>query len=358
MSEKNNLERALENAYHRNLSAHDHVLEEPEEWESTCRQLCNRHLVLREDLDQVCDDLDIPLPTAAYLLGMIDEHASPVIRRQHYVSAPTSGDLVPPMLTEDWALVSANKVGRAIYSIACGNPERVRHIVYTYAAAANSDKQIILSPPQMDLCNVSSRRYEKAVAFAKKLVDFVRELHVEHLRVGLVGYLSGPAGIHRLEAFRDFLGLDKDTPMRTHKPRNSLAPSSRRQIGLEVARLVEPGKFVVDGAFFGAMVLGAVVEVWRFAVHKPTKAGIAVQVSPAAGQPSFRPGTDMPPAMLLAPPLFSGGSFHVPPSREERLIEERRRMDEVALWRLFSDAKMREKPTPTIFLQLFNRKIN
>jgi hypothetical protein len=67
--------------------------------------------------------------------------------------------------------------------------------------------------------------------------------------------------------------------MRTEKARNFKADSPTRQAGLEVLRVARASA-VTDQAFFSAMILGATVQVWRFALSA---------VAPPATETSDRP---------------------------------------------------------------------
>jgi hypothetical protein len=191
-----------------------------------------------------------------------------------------------------------------------------------YALATNKDKQIVLSSPE-SLDDLSDPDYARALGYAQSLGEFVRFLGLEDLRVGLIAFDRSPQGWSRLEKLRDQLRLPKDTPLHCHAARNAKAASSKLQIGLEVVRRVESRDYEVDGAFFATMVLGAVVEAWRFAVPAIEESAEG-QVSATAAQ-QHRPPTDLPGAMLFTPAFWRGSSFMEPPPLEKRAEWERRR---------------------------------
>jgi hypothetical protein len=263
MSRKNALDEALDQPGYPRMSPHEFDLPEAWEWFSICGLLAKRRVAEVEALDSVCKDISLNPDIAQGILDLIAAQETTKIGK-HYVS--TAGGLTPPLLVRDKVWLDAIEVGRAIFRLAKYDASTVRHILSVFAMAANSDRQIIIT--------VGS---EMHLRFARFLIAFVKKLAINDLRIGLVGY-KNEIGVHAdLDDLCVQLGLDpKSTPMRAENARNTQADSPVRQAGLEVLRITRASA-VTDQAFFSAMILGAVVEVWRFAL--PAEASSTAETS-------------------------------------------------------------------------------
>lgn len=151
--------------------------------------------------------------------------------------------------------LDAIAIGRAILRSAKRDISTVRHVLSVFATTATLDRQIVLTVDT-----------EKHLHFAGILIAFVRELEIDDLEIGLVAYKNNK-GVHAdLDDLCRRLELaPNSTPTRAEMARNAHADSPARQAGLEVLRVTRASA-VTDQAFFFAMILGAAVEVSRFAL--------------------------------------------------------------------------------------------
>ncbi len=289
MSRKSKLDAALEGSAYPPMVPHQYLLDQPEDWESTCSLLCQRHLHAQERLSDVCRDLGLDRATARHLVALIRAHECGRIG-QSYVKSKITRQRIPPLIRDFKAKIRANEIGHAILVVARQDAPLVRHVISTYAAAVSTDRQIVLTPTTAT-----------HMAYARALVEFVHGLRVEGLGFRLVAYENAKGEHADLDAFGMALGLDEEIPKRVVRARNPDADSPARQVGLEVVRTTSGGDVNVDEAFFAAMILGAAVEAWRFAVHASVMNpdGQPLTVLPMPLYPW--PGSELPRAAVYLP---------------------------------------------------------
>lgn len=322
MSRKPNLIKALDgHSKYPPMASHRCKFAKPSEWAGICNALIERHMHCAEPLVDVCQNLGIDVQAGAYLVCLVIVQASEQVGQQHYLESSISKQMIPPLVCGDSARLRENQIGQAIYELALQRPSFVRNVLSIYAAAATTDRQIMLCPPD-DPNDSHDSVWLQALHFATAFCSFVRLLRVADLTLGLVGYDSSQEGLQRTEMIRRKLGLGDDTPTRIIKPHNTNAGSARRQIGLEVVRHTEHETSVPDGAFYAAMVLGVVIEGWRFAVLDSASKG-KLKNQPRLA--SFQPGTHLSSAMLFTPPFWPPANITEPLSREARMKQREAR---------------------------------
>lgn len=261
MSRRSALDIALDHPGYPRLVPHMYGLSNPVDWFDRCGLLLRRTLIQSDRPEDVCADLGLTAEFAAYLLDLVTQQATARVGK--HFGKSIGGDPMPPLPERECPWLKANDIGRAIYTMAQRRVYTVRKILSVFAAAASSDKQLVI-------CTMSPRHLHVARVFK----TFVEDLEIHDLRIGLVAY-ENIHGVHAdLNELGIKLGLHEDTPKRVEMARNSRAGSPTRQAGIEVVRVVA-SRSVVDQAFFAAMILGAAVEAWRFIL--PT------QTSPPAG---------------------------------------------------------------------------
>ena len=286
MSRRSALDIALDHPGYPRLVPHKYALATPEEWFDGCGLLLRRHVVQSDKLDDVCADLGLTPEFGAYMVGFVTRQGATRVGK--HFGRSISGDPIPPLPVRESIWLNANDIGRAIYKTAQRRIYVVREIVSVFAAAASSDKQLVLS--------ITSRRH---LHFARVFRAFVRGLKIADLQIGLVAY-KDKHGVHAdLDALAGQLGLSQDSPKRLENARNLVADSPTRQAGIEVVRIVGSAS-VVDQAFFSSMVLGAAVEPWRFTlpVASAPTAGASDQQVPNPAK-TIDPESKMPPASAI-----------------------------------------------------------
>jgi hypothetical protein len=283
MSRRNALDVALDQPGYLRMAPHDFKIPEASGWFELCGLLAKRRLAEVETLDSICRDISLQPVVAQNILDLISAHATTRIGK-HYVE--TAGGLMPPLPLRDAVWLDANEIGRAIYQSAQHQTHVARHALSIFAAAASLDRQIVIT--------VGS---EKHLRFARFLISFVKKLAINGLGIGLVAY-KNEIGMHAdLEDLCRVLRLDpKTTPTRTENARNFKAVSPARQAGLEVLRITRASA-VTDQAFFSAMILGAAVEMWRFALPAAAMSATETSDQPISSRPKpTDPTLKLPPA--------------------------------------------------------------
>lgn len=285
MSRRSALDIALDHPGYPRLAPHRYALSDPGEWFGACGQLLIRRLDQSGKLEDICKDLEISVAFATDIMDLVAAQAKAIGR--HFATS-ASGDRIPPLPVRRSTWLNANDVGRAIYRMAKRRVYVVRQILSVYATAVSSDRQLVLS--------VTSTRH---LHVGRLFTAFVRGLKIADLQIGLVAY-KDRHGVHAdLDALAGQLGLSPNSPKRLENARNLDADSPTRQAGIEVVRIVDSAS-VVDQAFFSAMVLGAAVEAWRFALppaSAPTAANSNQQIAYPAK--AVDPESKMPPASAI-----------------------------------------------------------
>jgi hypothetical protein len=291
MSRINALNGALNRHGYPKLVPHKFDLANGSEWFTLCGQLVKRRVAEVERLGSVCADILVNPDLALYILRFVAAYKTTRIGK-HYITG--AGDLIPPLPARDDVWLDAIAVGREIFRLAKRDAGTVRHVLSVFAMAANLDRQIVLTVDE-----------ESHLHFARILISFVQDdLEIDDLQIGLVAFRN-KAGVHAdLHGLCGQLGLDpKCTPLRIESARNLKADSPTKQAGLEVLRDGRASA-VTDQAFFSAMILGAAVQVWRFALPATAAAATRPSVQPVASCPrptdptsklppaTARPGTD------------------------------------------------------------------
>lgn len=289
MSRKNALDGALNRHGYRRMAPHKFDLPDAREWFDLCGLLTQRRVAEVETLETVCKDIQIKRDVAQYILRFVSAWKTTRIGK-HYVSA--AGGLIPPLPLRDDVWLDAIAVGRAIFRLAKRDIGTVRHVLSVFAMAANLDRQIVLTVAK-----------EAHLHFARILIAFVKELEIDDHEIGLVAF-ENDKGMHAdLQDLSGQLGLDPNTTsMRTENARNFKAASPARQAGLEVLRVARASA-VTDQAFFSAMILGAAVQVWRFALPAASTPATETSDQPIPGRPK---PTD--PTLKLPPACASPGT--------------------------------------------------
>ncbi len=304
MSRKNALSGALDRAGYRRMASHQYALPNPFEWFALCAQLLKRRVAEVERLGTVCRDILVDRDVALYILHLVSAWKTTRIGK-HYVCV--AGGLIPPLPASDDIWLNAIAVGRAIFPMAKRDPATVRHVLSVYAMASNLDRQIVLT--------VGDKAH---LHFAKIMIAFVKDLKIGGLKVGLVAFRN-KAGVHAdLHGLCGQLGLDPEhTPMRIENARNLDADSPTKQAGLEVLRVARASA-VTDQAFFCAMIMGAAVQVWRFALPATSAAATgpsaiaATAAAPTAPaiQPVISYARPIDPTTKLPPATSRPGADH------------------------------------------------
>jgi hypothetical protein len=270
MSRKNALDEALDQPGYPRMAPHEFYLPNAKEWFGICGLLAKRRIAEVETFESVCKEISLDQDAAKRILDLISAGATTKIRK-HYVNA--AGGLVPPLPVRDDVWLDAIAVGRAISESAKRDTSKVRHVLSVFAMAANLDRQIVLTVGN-----------EAHIHFAKILKVFVQELKIHDLGIGLVAFKNGKDMHANLRDLCEQLGLEpENTSMRTEKARNSGADSPARQAGIEVLRVARASA-VTDQAFFSAMILGAAVQVWRFAPPSAATPATETSVRPVSSR--------------------------------------------------------------------------
>lgn len=250
MSRQGNLASALMNEEFERIISHVASLDDNREWYSVCSALFEalRYRSTRQNQARTLEDLDLNSQLAASLLDRFNAIGSSSLER-HLIKSPITGLVTPPLLREA-AHISACGIGRAIFAYAKRYPDLLRHVIQIYVDAATRDREIIFTSFDQ-------------TAFGRVLIEFVAKLGIKGVEVRVIGFEVGEVR-SPIEEWMEALCLPHDTQARWIRPHNMTCRASAKHIGLEVVRFVGRGRAQKDQAFHAAMVLAAVVEVWRF----------------------------------------------------------------------------------------------
>jgi hypothetical protein len=201
------------------------------------------------------DKLGLDYGCAAYVDMRLTATRNEPIARQ-YVTAPITARLTPKILCSERARQKAAAIGRAVYREAQNRPKWNGHLMNTYAQSVTTDGWVELA----------SLEEPALLNYGKQLIAFVDRLDMPDLEVGLVGF-RGLHGQTDMNAWTAALGLKgRNLNRRIIKARNVKAVSAMQHLGLEIVRRRPKGKMTQDGAFHSVMIVGTLIEVWRFAL--------------------------------------------------------------------------------------------
>jgi hypothetical protein len=259
MSRRSNLDQALQ--LHRIVAddpywvnaPHDFSLRDNTDWHRLCHALMQRRFYCGENLSRVLHDLNLEGSLAHYMGNRLIEVASEAQIKKHLTKSATTNQYALKPLRKSAARLRASLIGRAMCTLALRDESIVRRVVANCARAANIDHQI----------EMMSMAQHAPVGQA--YVKFVRSLGVSDLNIRLVGYIVADGARTDKLAWLDALQLSEgDTLFRSQQARNTQFNSQALHAGIEVVRTVPSGT-LQDGACAHAMLMGAIVEMWRLA---------------------------------------------------------------------------------------------
>jgi hypothetical protein len=223
MSRRSNLEIALSQQTHFRIQPHCHRLGPA--WVRISSELFRRHIAERERLDEVCGDLQLNQDAAEYLLMLMRDCRKTTAG--HRYRAATETEAIPPWVRRDSARSASDDIGRAILLAAESDISLVARTISIYAAAVNTDRQIVFDPA-----------LESQVSFARTLIEFVTSLHIHSLGFRVVGFRDSTGQHADLSTVSTKFRPREAMPTRVLMSRNILANSSGRLVGLEVTRTI------------------------------------------------------------------------------------------------------------------------
>jgi hypothetical protein len=231
---------------------HDFTSRVCDEWYQLCDAFMYRRFYSGESLQSVLQDLKLGVGFADYMKGRLREFVADVQMRKHLTESPKTKQYALRSLRKFSVRARAARVADAMYSLARLDEPIVRQVVSLYAPASNTDHEI-------EMMSIS-----RHASIGRAFVEFVRRLGMSDLDIQLIGYTTASGAKTNMPAWLHALELPRDTLVRWQRARNIGYDSPAGHAGIEAIRSRFPAGICKDGAFHHAMLLGALVEMWRF----------------------------------------------------------------------------------------------
>ena len=259
MSRRSNLDQALQlqrivadDPYWVN-APHDFSLRDNTDWYGLCRTLMQRRFFYGENLSRVLHDLKLEGELAYYMGNRLIEVASEAQIKKHLTKSDRTNQYALKPQRKSAVKLRASLIGRAMYALALRDESIVQRVVANYARAGNTDHQI-------EMMSMAEH-----APVGQAYIKFVRSLGVSDLDIRLVGYKVADGAKTDKSAWLNALQLSEDDILfRWQQARNTRFNSQALHAGIEVVRTVPSGAHQ-DGAFAHVMLMGAIMEMWRFA---------------------------------------------------------------------------------------------
>jgi hypothetical protein len=236
---------------------HEFRLRNHTDWYRLCDALMQRRFYCGENLSRVLHDLHLEGALAHYMGERLNEVASEEQIRKHLTESATTKQYALKPLRKSTVRLRASRIGSAIHALACLDESLVHRVVSTYARVLNTDHQVEMTS------------VDRHAPFAREFIKFTRGLNISDLDIRLVGYVAADGARTDKSAWLDALGLpNEDTFFRWQRARNTQCTSPARHAGIEAIRTGLPSGPYQDGAFAHVMLMGAIMEMWRFAAPK------------------------------------------------------------------------------------------